>query len=53
MEPIKVIIVDDSDFVRDGMKIILDIDDDFEWILRKLARRNFIFRQLYHSAWAQ
>jgi len=30
MEPIKVIIADDSDFVRDGMKIILDIDDDFE-----------------------
>ncbi len=30
MEPIKVLIVDDSDFVRDGMKIILDIDDDFE-----------------------
>lgn len=24
-----------------------------EWILRKQARRNFIFRQLYHSAWAQ
>ncbi|MCQ2529336.1 MAG: response regulator transcription factor [Saccharofermentans sp.] len=32
MEPIKVIIVDDSDFVRDGMKIILDIDDDFDVI---------------------
>lgn len=30
METIKVIIVDDSDFVRDGMKIILDVDDDFE-----------------------
>ena len=29
MDPIKVLIVDDSDFVRDGMKIILDIDDDF------------------------
>ena len=29
MEPIRVIIADDSDFVRDGMKIILDIDDDF------------------------
>lgn len=30
MEKIKVIIADDSDFVRDGMKIILDVDDDFE-----------------------
>ena len=30
MDPIKVIIVDDSDFVRDGMRIILEIDDDFE-----------------------
>ena len=30
MDPIKVMIVDDSDFVRDGMKIILDIDDDFD-----------------------
>ena len=29
MEKIKVIIADDSDFVRDGMKIILDVDDDF------------------------
>lgn len=32
MDPIKVMIVDDSDFVRDGMKIILDIDDDFNVI---------------------
>ena len=32
MEPIRVIIADDSDFVRDGMKIILDIDDDFDVI---------------------
>lgn len=32
MEPIKVIIVDDSDFVRDGMRIILDIDEDFDVI---------------------
>lgn len=32
MEKIKVIIVDDSDFVRDGMRIILDVDDDFEVI---------------------
>ena len=32
MEPIKVIIADDSDFVRDGMKIILDIDDSFDVI---------------------
>ena len=30
MEPIRVLIADDSDFVRDGMKIILDIDDDFD-----------------------
>ena len=30
MEKIKVIIADDSDFVRDGMKIILDVDDEFE-----------------------
>jgi len=30
MEKIRVIIADDSDFVRDGMKIILDVDDDFE-----------------------
>lgn len=30
MDKIKVIIADDSDFVRDGMKIILDIDPDFE-----------------------
>ena len=32
MEKIKVIIADDSDFVRDGMKIILDVDDGFEVI---------------------
>ena len=30
MDKIKIIIADDSDFVRDGMKIILDVDDDFE-----------------------
>ncbi|MBQ1849264.1 MAG: response regulator transcription factor [Lachnospiraceae bacterium] len=30
MEKIKVIIADDSDFVRDGMKIILEVDEDFE-----------------------
>ena len=30
MEKIKVIIADDSDFVRDGMKIILDVDEEFE-----------------------
>ena len=29
MDKIKVIIADDSDFVRDGMKIILDVDDEF------------------------
>lgn len=32
MGRIKVIIADDSDFVRDGMRIILDMDDDFEVI---------------------
>ena len=32
MEKIKVIIADDTDFVRDGMKIILDVDDDFDVI---------------------
>ena len=30
MDRIRVMIADDSDFVRDGMKIILDVDDDFE-----------------------
>ncbi len=30
MEKIKIIIADDSDFVRDGMKIILDVDEEFE-----------------------
>lgn len=32
MEMIKVIIADDSDFVRSGMKIILDVDDEFDVI---------------------
>lgn len=32
MEKIRVIIADDSDFVRDGMKIILEVDDGFEVI---------------------
>ena len=32
MDKIKVIIADDSDFVRDGMRIILDVDDEFEVI---------------------
>lgn len=32
MEKIKVIIADDSDFVREGMKIILDVDEEFEVI---------------------
>lgn len=32
MDKIKIIIADDSDFVRDGMRIILDVDDDFEVI---------------------
>lgn len=32
MDKIKVIIADDSDFVRDGMKIILDVDPDFSVI---------------------
>ncbi len=30
MDKIKVMIADDSDFVRDGMKIILDVDEEFE-----------------------
>lgn len=30
MEKIKVIIADDSDFVRDGMRIILDVDEEFD-----------------------
>lgn len=29
-EKIKVIIADDSDFVRDGMRIILEVDEEFE-----------------------
>lgn len=32
MKKIKIIIADDSDFVRDGMRIILDVDDAFEVI---------------------
>lgn len=32
MERIKVIIADDSSFVREGMKVILEIDDNFEVI---------------------
>lgn len=32
MEKIKVIIADDSDFVRDGMRIILEVDEEFEVI---------------------
>ncbi len=32
MEKIKVIIADDSDFARDGMKIILNVDEEFEVI---------------------
>lgn len=30
MNPIKVIIADDSDFVRDGMRIILSVDEEFD-----------------------
>lgn len=30
MERIKVVIADDSDFVRDGMRIILSVDEEFE-----------------------
>ena len=30
MDKIKVIIADDSDFVRDGMRIILSVDEDFQ-----------------------
>lgn len=32
MDKIKIIIADDSDFVRDGMRIILDVDEHFEVI---------------------
>lgn len=32
MEQIKIIIADDSDFVRDGMRIILDVHEEFEVI---------------------
>lgn len=32
MKKIKIIIAEDSDFVRDGMRIILDVDEDFEVI---------------------
>lgn len=32
MDKIKVIIADDSDFVRDGMRIILQVDDTFDVI---------------------
>lgn len=32
MDKIKVIIADDSDFVRDGMRIILSVDEEFEVI---------------------
>ncbi len=32
MDKIKIIIADDSDFVRDGMRIILDVDEAFEVI---------------------
>ncbi|MFV0395278.1 MAG: response regulator [Coprobacillaceae bacterium] len=32
MEKIKVIIVDDSDFIREGMHIILNVDEEFEVI---------------------
>ncbi len=32
MKKIKVIIADDSDFVRDGMRIILSVDEEFEVI---------------------
>ena len=48
MEKIKIIIAEDSDFVRDGMRIILDVDEDFEVIgcakngreAIEIARRN-------------
>ena len=30
MDKIKIIIADDSDFVREGLRIILDIDEDFD-----------------------
>ena len=48
MEKIKVIIADDSDFVRDGMRIILSVDEEFEVLgcaangkeVIKLAKKN-------------
>ncbi|AGK98088.1 response regulator [Clostridium pasteurianum] len=30
MDKIKIVIADDSDFVRDGLRIILDMDEDFQ-----------------------
>jgi len=50
MEPIKVIIADDDDFVRDGMRIILGMDQDIEVVgcaadgseAVQLARENII-----------
>ena len=51
MEKIKIIIADDSDFVRDGMRIILDVDDvmtyDFDYI-RKIKKDNPILVMLDH-----
>lgn len=32
MDPIKIVIADDSDFVRDGLRVIFELDDDFKVI---------------------
>lgn len=32
MDPIKIVIADDSDFVRDGLRVIFELDEDFKVI---------------------
>ncbi len=32
MDPIKIVIADDSDFVRDGLRVIFELDEDFHVI---------------------
>ena len=39
MERIKVMIADDSDFVRDGMRIILSVDEEFDYSYDNLGFR--------------
>ena len=43
MDKIKVIIADDSDFVRDGMKIILETDGSFEVLKSRSTEVQKIF----------